>query len=99
MLPRSASFAPAYNGSKLNGDVMSLVPCRACSHQVDTSAEACPGCGATNPGHKYSRQQRDRVVLLLQLIVGGLLFFGVATLAWNAVGPIIKQQMSKSAAG
>ena len=25
---------------------MSLVPCRACGHQVDTSALACPQCGA-----------------------------------------------------
>ena len=49
---------------------MSLVPCRACGHQVDTSAEACPGCGATNPGRKLSRQQHDLIVLLIQLILG-----------------------------
>ena len=67
---------------------MSLVPCRACGHKVDTSAEACPGCGATNPSRKLSRQKHDLIVLLIQLVLGG-------TLAWNAVGPIIKQQMLK----
>jgi len=74
---------------------MSLVPCRACGHQVDTSAQACPGCGATNPGRKMSRQQSDLVVLLIQLIVGSLLFVGVASWAWNQVGPIVKAQISK----
>jgi hypothetical protein len=76
---------------------MPLVPCRACGHQVDTSAQACPGCGATNPGRKMSRQQSDLIVLLIQLVVGGLLFFGVASLAWQTVGPIIKTQLSKPA--
>ena len=74
---------------------MSLVPCRACGRQVDTSAEACPGCGATNPGRKMSRQQHDLIILLIQLIVGTALLVGGATLAWNAVGPIIKQQLTK----
>lgn len=76
---------------------MTLVPCRACAHQVDTSAEACPGCGATNPGRKMSRQQHDLIVLLIQLVIGTLLVVGGATLAWNAVGPIIKQQLLKPA--
>ena len=49
---------------------MTLVACRACGHQVDTSAEACPGCGATNPGRKLSRQKHDLIVLLTQLIIG-----------------------------
>ena len=49
---------------------MPLVPCRACGHTVDISAEACPGCGATNPGRKMSRQQHDLIVLLIQLIIG-----------------------------
>lgn len=74
---------------------MSLVPCRACGRQVDTSAEACPGCGATNPGRKMSRQQHDLIILLIQLIIGTALLVGGATLAWNAVGPIIKQQLAK----
>lgn len=76
---------------------MSLVPCRACGHKVDTSAEACPGCGATNPGGKLSRQKRDLIVLLIQLLVGTTLVFVGGTIAWNAVGPIIKQQLNKPA--
>ncbi len=76
---------------------MPLVPCRACGHKVDTSAEACPGCGATNPGRKMSRQQHDLIVLLIQLILGTALVVVGATLAWNAVGPIIKQQLIKPA--
>ncbi len=74
---------------------MSLVPCRACGHKVDTSAEACPGCGATNPGRKLSRQQHDLIVLLIQLTIGAALLFVGGTLAWNAVGPIVKSQLSK----
>ncbi|MDR1709767.1 MAG: hypothetical protein LBS70_08620 [Candidatus Accumulibacter sp.] len=35
---------------------MPLVPCRACEHQVDTSALACPQCGATNPGQEASNR-------------------------------------------
>ena len=74
---------------------MSLVACRACGHQVDTSAVACPGCGATNPGRKLSRQQHDLIVLLIQLIVGTALVLGGGTLVWNTVGPYIKQQLAK----
>ena len=74
---------------------MSLVPCRACGHKVDTSAEACPGCGATNPGRKLSRQKHDLIVLLIQLMLGTALLVVGGTMAWNAVGPIIKQQMLK----
>lgn len=74
---------------------MPLVPCRACGHQVDTSAEACPGCGATNPARKMSRQQSDLIVLLIQLILGFVLLVGGGTLAWHAVGPIIKSQLAK----
>lgn len=78
---------------------MSLVPCRACGHTVDTSAEACPGCGATNPGHKMSRQQRDLIVLLIQLVVGTALLFAAGNWLWNTVGPIVKQQLSKPHGG
>jgi hypothetical protein len=46
---------------------MSLVPCRACGHQVDTSALACPRCGATDPAKKISRQQRNLRSALIQL--------------------------------
>ncbi len=74
---------------------MSLVPCRACGHQVDTSAMACPGCGATNPGRKMSKQQSDLIVLLIQLILGFALLAGGLTVAWNAVEPILKIQLNK----
>jgi hypothetical protein len=76
---------------------MSLVPCRACGHTVDTSAEACPGCGATNPGRKMSRQQHDLIVLLIQLIIGIALVVAAGSWAWNAVGPIVKSQLAKPA--
>ena len=78
---------------------MPLVPCRACGHTVDLSAEACPGCGATNPGRKMSRQQHDLIVLLIQIVIGTALVFWAGNAAWNAVGPIIKQQMAKPTNG
>ena len=76
---------------------MSLVQCRACGHTVDTSAEACPGCGATNPGRKLSRQQHDLIVLLIQLIIGTALVAAAGSWVWNTVGPIVKTQLSKPA--
>ena len=76
---------------------MPLVPCRACGHTVDTSAEACPGCGATNPGRKMSRQQHDLIVLLIQLIVGTALLVAAGSWVWNTVGPIVKSQLVKPA--
>ncbi len=76
---------------------MPLVPCRACAHQVDTSALACPGCGATDPARKISRQQRDRRILVIQLVVGlSLLGFG-GWYVWNSVIPMVKQQLAKPA--
>ena len=78
---------------------MSLVPCRACGHTVDTSAEACPGCGATNPGRKLSRQQHDLIVLLIQLIIGTALVVAAGSWVWNTVGPIVKSQLAKPANG
>ena len=76
---------------------MSLVPCRACGHTVDISAEACPGCGATNPGRKMSRQQHDLIVLLIQLIIGTALVVAAGSWVWNTVGPIVKSQLAKPA--
>jgi hypothetical protein len=76
---------------------MSLVPCRACGHTVDTSAEACPGCGATNPGRKMSRQQHDLIVLLIQLIIGTALVVAAGSWVWTTVGPIVKSQLAKPA--
>ena len=78
---------------------MPLVPCRACGHTVDISAEACPGCGATNPGRKMSRQQHDLIVLLIQLIIGTALVVAAGSWIWNTVGPIVKSQLAKPANG
>lgn len=77
---------------------MSLVPCRACEHLVDTSALACPQCGATDPGQKISRQQRDLRILAIQIVVGLALLGGCGYLAWQAVVPMVKQLVAKPAA-
>jgi divalent metal cation (Fe/Co/Zn/Cd) transporter len=45
-----------------------------------------------------SRQKHDLIVLLIQLMLGTALLVVGGTMAWNAVGPIIKQQMLKPAA-
>lgn len=74
---------------------MSLEPCRACGHQVDTSALACPGCGATDPAKRISRQQRNARVFVVQLIVClSLLGFG-GWYVWRTVVPMIKQFVVK----
>ena len=78
---------------------MSLVPCRACGHKVDTSAEACPGCGATNPGRKLSRQTLDLIILSIQLMIGTAVLVGGGTMLWNAIGPVVKSQLAKPSAG
>ena len=74
---------------------MSLVPCRACDHQVDTSALACPRCGATDPAKKISRQQRDMRNFVIQLVFWlTLLGFG----GWyvvTSVIPLAKQYLGK----
>jgi divalent metal cation (Fe/Co/Zn/Cd) transporter len=44
-----------------------------------------------------SRQQHDLIVLIIQLALGVALLFVGGTVAWNAVGPIIKQQLNKPA--
>ena len=74
---------------------MSLVPCRACGHQVDTSALACPGCGATDPGHKISRQQRNAITSSIQfLIIATLLAWG-GWYAWHTVVPMVREILAK----
>jgi len=77
---------------------MSLTACRACSHQVDTSALACPGCGATDPASKISRQQRNGRILIAQLIIGLSLLGVGGWYVWNHVVPLVKQQLAKPAA-
>lgn len=74
---------------------MSLVPCRACGHSVDTSAMACPQCGATDPGRKMSRQQREAITLVIQLIVGVTLLVGGSMYLWREFGPVIKAAVVK----
>lgn len=78
---------------------MSLIPCRACEHQVDTSALACPQCGATDPGSKISRQQRQLRNFLLQLVLG----VGIAAYAgwyvWQHYLPLIKQAIVRQNPG
>lgn len=74
---------------------MSLVSCRACGHQVDTSALACPGCGATDPGRSISRQQRDLRLLAVQIVLGLVIFVGVGSVVWKKVEPMVTQLTSK----
>lgn len=74
---------------------MSLVACRACGHQVDTSALACPKCGATDPAKKISRQQRDLLRSAIVTIVwAGLLAFA-GMYVWNTLIPTAKQYLVK----
>lgn len=75
---------------------MSLVPCRACEHQVDTSALACPKCGATDPAHKLSRQQRSAITLTIQLVIGISLLVGGGTWLWREFSPLIKAAIVKN---
>ncbi|MEI7611741.1 MAG: hypothetical protein WCK63_02465 [Betaproteobacteria bacterium] len=74
---------------------MSLVPCRACAHQVDTSALACPRCGATDPGKKISRQQRNAIGFILQLIFWGAVLSMGALYVKNTIVPLVKQYLVK----
>ena len=74
---------------------MSLVPCRACAREVDTSALACPQCGATNPGHKFSSQQRNFVVTLAQILIIAILLGWGGWYAWKATVPMIKEILGR----
>ncbi len=75
---------------------MSLVPCRACQHQVDTSAMACPGCGATDPGRRISRQRRNAITFTIQLIVGISLLVGGGMYLLREFAPPIKAAIVKN---
>ena len=74
---------------------MSLVPCRACQHQVDTSALACPKCGATDPAKKISRQQRNLISFLVQLFFWLCVLGLAASYTMNVVIPAAKQYIVK----
>ena len=74
---------------------MPLVPCRACTHQVDTSALACTRCGATDPARKISRQQRDLRYFIIQTAFW-LCLLGVG--GWyvvSSVVPLVKSYIVK----
>jgi hypothetical protein len=75
---------------------MSLVPCRACGHEVDTSALACPHCGATDPGHKLSRQQRNLIVSLVQFLIVVILLVWGGLYVWKTTVPMIKEILGRS---
>ena len=74
---------------------MSLVECRACGHQVDTSALACPKCGATDPGRKISRQQRDLRNSAIVATVWVCLLGFAGVYVWGTVVPVVKQYLVK----
>jgi hypothetical protein len=74
---------------------MSLVPCRACGHEVDTSALACPQCGATDPGRKLSRQQRNLIVSLTQLLIAVILLVWGGSYVWKTTVPMIKEILGR----
>lgn len=74
---------------------MSLVPCRACGHKVDTSALACPECGATDPGHKISRQQRNAIVFLVELVVVSCIFATIAWAVWKYAVPTAQDFLAR----
>ena len=74
---------------------MSLVPCRACGHQVDTSALACPGCGATDPAHKISRQQRNAISFFFQTLFWLAVFGMFGWYIWTTAIPMARQYLLK----
>ncbi len=74
---------------------MSLRPCRACQHQVDTSALACPSCGATDPAHKISRQLRNLIVTTIQLVVFAIAVVWAGSYAWQTYVPMVKEILAK----
>jgi len=75
---------------------MPLVPCRACEHQVDTSALACPQCGATDPAKKISRQQRDARSFAVQTILWLSLLGFASWYVWHEVIPFVKPFIVKT---
>jgi len=78
---------------------MSLVPCRACDHQVDTSALACPQCGATDPARKISRQRRNARNFVIQALIWLTLISFGGWYVWTTVIPLVKQYIVKPEQG
>lgn len=77
---------------------MSLVPCRACTHQVDTSALSCPRCGATDPGCKISRQHRNAIYFVIQLMFWSAILGIGGWYVVHTVIPLAKQYIAKPVA-
>ena len=77
---------------------MSLVHCRACDHQVDTSALACPGCGATDPAKRISRQQRNVISFFIQFIFWIAVVGYGGWYAWVSYAPTVRQFLAKPTA-
>lgn len=74
---------------------MPLVSCRACQHQVDTSAEWCPRCGATDPARKISRQQREFRNFIVQSVLWLCLLGAGGWYGWNVGIPMLKQILTR----
>ena len=70
---------------------MPLLPCRACNHPVDTSALACPQCGATDPAKEISRQQRNVRLFIVQLVIWATLLGFGGWYAWHTAVPWARQ--------
>jgi hypothetical protein len=84
-----------YNSAVIKESSMPLVSCRACGHQVDTSALACPGCGATNPGRKLSSQQMNIVISLIQFAIVAILLIWGGLFAWKSVVPLVEEMLAR----
>ncbi len=70
---------------------MSLKQCRACKKEVDTSAISCPNCGATRPAHALSLQTYNLIILAVQIIVGLVVLYFVASAVWEKAEPYINK--------
>ena len=62
---------------------MALIKCGECGNDVSTAAKTCPKCGATDPGHKISRQQRNAISTTIQLVVIAILLIWGGTHLWR----------------
>ena len=63
--------------------------------RLTTKHLACPKCGATDPGHKISRQQRNAISTTIQLVVIAILLIWGGTHLWRTVVPMAKELLGK----
>lgn len=68
---------------------MALKPCRACKSEVDTSAISCPNCGATRPAHSLSLQTYNLIILSVQVVVGLIILYFIASAVWEKAEPFV----------